>query len=171
MCRCWLLPHTELCPCLLRGGGDTGIQKACHHVLEQKSVTGDSLAMRKRMHYAQTPLSHARALYSMNLYVHTNKDQMSKNDAIICHYVWRWNENTDFGHQYLNGPVNCLQDMSCIIESELLAVWSMSRVILIDRRNSVSRQRNERCCRHVFSPSGCPQEEGSTFQPGPTNAI
>ena len=54
--------------------------------------------------------------------------------------------------------------MCCIIESELLAVWSMSWVIRIDMRESVSRQRDERHCSRVFRLPGCPREEGSTSQ-------
>lgn len=100
----------------------------------------------------------------INLYEHIYNDRLGMNDDIICHYLWHWNENTDFRHQYFNGSVNCLQDMCCIIESELLAVWSMSWMILIDGRNPFSRQRDERYCRHVFRLYWCPREKASNFQ-------
>lgn len=50
--------------------------------------------------------------------------------AITCNVEIK---NTDFTHQYFNGSVNRLQDMCCIIKSELLTVLSMSWVILTDR--------------------------------------
>lgn len=68
----------------LPDGRDTRIQNACHHVLEHKSVTGDSLMMYKRMYYTQTVLSHTQTLYKPLYQIYN--DGISKDD-IICHYM------------------------------------------------------------------------------------
>lgn len=86
------------------------------------------------------------------------RDRMNKGDDVICHRVQCWIENTDFRHQYFNWSLNCLQDICCIIKSEPVAVGSMSRVILSDRRNPFSALKRWGCCTHVFS--GCGTSSG-----------
>lgn len=130
-------PSHRIVSLSLRGSSDIGIQNACHHLLEHKSVTGDSLMLYKHVYYTQ----YMHTLY-MNLSTVIAGAEMLTLSAIICDVEMK---NTDFRHQYFNRSANCLQDICCIIKSELLAVGSMSWVILIDRRNSYSTQRDERC--------------------------
>lgn len=156
MCRCWLLPHSELCRLL------------CEAAVTHRRTKRLSSPIRREIGHRGFPRDapdaciihdlrgHVRALF-MWTFMYTNATirwaRMMTWSATTCDVEM---EIQIFRHQYFSMSANCLQDMCCIIESELLAVWSMSWVILIDRRNSFSRQKDERSCRRGFILSGRP---------------
>lgn len=107
MCRIWLFPLTELC---LPGSSDTGLQNGCHHPLEQKSFTGESLVMHKHMYYTQTFSSHAPVHAGPD--VHEDLDGPNWWHCLRQHVMWKWKYR--FGHQYFNSSVNCLQDYALL---------------------------------------------------------
>lgn len=73
----------------LQGGSDTGIQNACHHPLEEKSVTRDSLVTRRRMHHThytkkKKPSSRAHTLYEALCTRGSDEQKARTLSAIMC---------------------------------------------------------------------------------------
>lgn len=103
----------------VQSGSDTGRQNACHHLLEQKSVTGDFLIMYKT-HVSYTNSPAACTSPFMDLYVHKYNHQTWKSDDIICHYMSHRNENTNFRHQYFNSLWTASKTCAALLKASCL---------------------------------------------------